>query len=345
MKYLIILIMTFISLSALASTITPAINIANLPDDSSGAAINAHAGSILYYKGDYFWYGEFKSKTAASRYGFSVYQSKDLSSWSYKGLALKVIMNPSSDISPGSIMERPKVLYNAKNNNFILLFHLEKRGQGYKSALVGVAISKKPTGPFVYYKSFRLNAKTLPLKTKDINSLPKAGNFIRDFSSGQMSRDMSAFMDDDKKAYLISSSEGNSTLIITKLNSDYTDIEPDFVRVDPGGYNEAPVMFKHNGRYFIITSGSSGWRPNQARLFTSSSIFGDWKYLGTPVRSDHLEDVKTTFGGQGAFYFKYGNQDIFSLDIWNDKNLATSKYLWIPIQWDNSGNPFLEINK
>lgn len=317
---------------------------ASQPLDDKGQRINAHAGDIVYYSGMYYWYGEDETNRAAARTGVHVYESSNLKVWKDRGLALSVSTEPTSDIYAGSILERPKVLFNKKNNNFVMFFHLEKKGMGYSSALVGVAESSTPTGPFFYKHSFRLNPGKLPLDTTNLSDLPNAGNFKRDFNSGQMSRDMTVFKDDDSSAYLISSSEGNRTLIITKLNSNYDFPTNSFIRVAPGDYNEAPVVFKKDNKYYIISSGSSGWKPNKARLYESNSMLGRWVYVGTPVKSESLQDVNTTFGGQGAFIFKHKGKYIFSLDIWDSKNLKLSNYLFIVLCWTEDGKPYLSLS-
>ena len=47
--------------------------------------------------------------------------------------------------------------------------------------------------------------------------------FKKDFEKGQMSRDMTIFVDDDGTAYHIYSSEENSTTHIAELTPDYTE--------------------------------------------------------------------------------------------------------------------------
>lgn len=63
-----------------------------------------------------------------------------------------------------------------------------------------------------------------------------------------MSRDMTLFQDDDGSAYTIYSSEDNQTLSSSG----------EYIRIFPGKANEAPAMFKHDGRYFLITSRTAG---------------------------------------------------------------------------------------
>ena len=82
------------------------------------------------------------------------------------------------------------------------------------------------------------------------------------------------YVDEDGKAYHIYSSEENLTLQIAELSDDYLSHTGNYVRVAPAGHNEAPAIFKKDGTYWMITSGCTGWAPNEARMFSSSSIHG-----------------------------------------------------------------------
>ena len=86
----------------------------------------------------------------------------------------------------------------------------------------------------------------------------------RDFEGGQMSRDMALFVDDDNKAYHIAASEENGTLHIRELSDDYLNFTGKYVRVFPNESNEAPAIFKKVDKYFLISSGCTGWAPNPA---------------------------------------------------------------------------------
>ena len=66
----------------------------------------------------------------------------------------------------------------------------------------------------------------------------------RDLDGGQMSRDMTLYVDEDGKAYHIYSSEENLTLQIAELSDDYLSHTGNYVRVAPAGHNEAPAIFK-----------------------------------------------------------------------------------------------------
>src|SRR6476659_8533343 len=109
--------------------------------DADGHPINAHGGGILYDKGIYYWFGEIKKgktvrveeDTAWENYrvdagGVSCYSSNDLVHWKYEGVALAPITNDSaSDLYPGRVIERPKVIYNDKTKQYVMWMHIDKR--------------------------------------------------------------------------------------------------------------------------------------------------------------------------------------------------------------------------
>lgn len=50
--------------------------------------------------------------------GVACYSSKNLQSWKFEGIVLKPDMtDPTSDIHPSMVIERPKVIYNDKQRS------------------------------------------------------------------------------------------------------------------------------------------------------------------------------------------------------------------------------------
>jgi hypothetical protein len=144
-----------------------------------------------------------------------------------------------------------------------------------------------------------------------------------------MSRDMSLFVDDDGKAYHIHSAEENLTLNISELTDDYLDFSGRYALIFPAGHNEAPAMFKYQNKYYLITSGCTGWQPNAARIAVADSIFGKWSYLGNPAFGN---DSATTFHSQSTFVLKLDEgKYIFMADRWNPENPIDGRYVWLPV--------------
>jgi hypothetical protein len=333
--------------------------------DTQGRHINAHGGGILYFNDTYYWFGESRprrNEKDLTNYGVSCYSSKDLMNWKNEGLALRVINDTSSLLVPGCVIERPKVIYNQKTGKFVMWFHHELKGQGYKAALTGLAVSENVTGPYKYFRSLRPDAGVWPLNFPDEYKKPvegeselkpwsdewkaavKKGLFVRrDFAGGQMSRDMTLFVDKNGKAYHIHASEENMTLQFSELTDDYLDFTGKYFRVLPGDSNEAPALFFAKGRYYMFTSGTTGWKPNPGRLSVASKLTGEWKTIGNPCRGSEDEN-KITFGSQSTFILQVQgkkNAFIYMGDRWNPENLADSRHIWLPIEWEK-GNPVIK---
>ena len=146
-----------------------------------------------------------------------------------------------------------------------------------------------------------------------------------------MARDMTLYVDDDGKAYHIFSSEDNLTLHIAELTNDYLHHTGRYTRVAPSGQNEAPAIFKKDGTYWMITSGCTGWEPNEARMFSAPSIWGPWTQHPNPCRGPQQE---ITFGGQSTYILPVGDHFIFMADIWRPKHPSDARYIWLPIEFE-----------
>jgi len=134
--------------------------------DTEGKHINAHGGGILLYKGIYYWFGESRlprGETDRTNYGVGCYSSKDLLNWKNERLALRVTNDTASLLQPGCVIERPKVIFNRRTGKFVMWFHHELRGQGYRAAMTGVAVSDNINGPYKYIRSLRPNAGVWPV--------------------------------------------------------------------------------------------------------------------------------------------------------------------------------------
>ena len=332
--------------------------------DRKGEHINAHGGGLLFHEGKYYWYGENRpARGFTTEVGVEVYSSSDLMNWEDEGVALAVSEEAGHDIERGCIMERPKVVRNPKTGKFVMLFHLELKGKGYAAARVGFAESDSPVGPFRFIRSLRPNAGKWPtdFSRRDIRKAKKLKEadykewwtpewreairegllLARDVPGGQMSRDMTVYVDDDGKAYHIYSAEENLTLNLAELTDDYLDYTGRYVRIAPGGQNEAPIIFKRDGVYWMITSGCTGWAPNEARMFKAASLWGPWEQLPSPFVG---KDAKKSFHTQGTYIFKVeGTEDgfVFMADRWNPQSLKNSRHIWLPIDFEADGTPVI----
>ncbi|MEI7909978.1 MAG: glycoside hydrolase family 43 protein [Verrucomicrobiota bacterium] len=318
--------------------------------DSDGAPINAHGGGILFHQGTYYWYGEIKQGktylpkvnaswggTRVDVVGVSCYSSTDLLHWANRGNVLPAV--PGGDLDPKKVLERPKVVHNAKTGKFVLWFHSDS--VDYAAARCGVAVADTPIGPFKYLGNFRPNANQWPIHITDAEKKDPTSQLAKDFAVGQMARDMTLFVDDDGKAYLFAASEANPTMQVSELTDDYLKTTGKYARIFQGRSMEAPTVFKRKGKYYVIASGCSAWAPNAARSAVADSIWGPWTELGNPCQGDKAD---ITFDGQSTYVLPVaGKPDtfIFMADRWNKDNLADSRYIWLPITFDAQDKPQL----
>ena len=332
--------------------------------DNNGTHINAHGGGILHAGDTYYWFGEHKTEGTAGNnalVGVHCYSSKDLYNWKDEGIALSVVTDDSThSIAKGCILERPKVIYNKKNNKYVMWFHLEPKGAGYSGALSGIAVSDRAVGPYTFLRAVRPNAGHWPINVQDIHkqrvpesdrsqftggSLPAHPDSLnllgRDMEGGQMARDMNLFVDEDGKAYHIYSSEENSTLHISQLTDDYTGYSGAYARFFPGRFMEAPAMFKRDGKYYLIMSGCTGWAPNAGRSAVASSVWGPWEELENPFAG---ADADLSFHSQSTYVLPVRGkpgQFIYMGDRWTPDNAIDGRYIWLPIRFDGD-QPVIE---
>ena len=368
MKHLLLTML--LSITVLRAQPTPPFRPGEIWPDTNGVHLNAHGGGMLFHGGTYYWFGEHKVAGDAgnvAQVGVHVYSSTDLYQWKDCGIALPVAGDPNSEIAKGCILERPKVIHNKKTGKFVMWFHLEPAGKGYHAARSGVAVADQVTGPYQYLGSRRPNAGAWPTNVADdlkrplsqdetealakiqmpgspVPNYPKDRVFRRDFAGGQMARDMNLFVDDDAKAYHIYSSEENGTLQLSQLTDDYLKPAGKYVRIFPGDFNEAPAIFKHQGKYFLISSGCSGWAPNAARLASADAITGPWQALGDPCVGP-ADRTRTTFDSQSTCVFPVQGKPgafIFMADRWRPANAIDGRYVWLPVQFDETGKPYLQ---
>ncbi len=283
--------------------------------DFEGAPIQAHGGCVLYYEGLYYWFGENKNGTtkpgsvvgsSVDAIGVSCYSSTDLYNWENMGLVLPAVSDlPEHDLHTSKIIERPKVIYNDLTGKFVMFVHVDT--SDYRYARLGTATSEKVTGPYKYL-----------------------GSIIPHNSD---SRDMTVIKDDDGKAFVFHSSEWNATMYAGELSSDYCHTTNTFTKNFEQGYREAPVVFKRCGKYYLLSSGCTGWDPNPAQVAIAENILGPWKVRGNPCAGP---DSDKTFFAQITFVFSVvGKADAYiaMFDRWNKRDLGASRYIWLPIRF------------
>lgn len=275
--------------------------------DDAGAPIQAHGGMILAHQGVYYWYGEHKGRpncpgtTRVDVIGISCYSSRNLTDWHYEGLVLTPEGGPEAGLrGTGAVWERPRVLYCEATGAFVLWLHVDTPDYVYAGA--GVAVSSSPTGPF------RL------LRVKQPNR--------------QDARDLTVFTDVDGRAYLIHSANWNKTLNIARLTEDFQDVDGFYLPILIDQEREAPALLLHNGLYYLLTSGCTGWDCNSALYATAPSLLGRWKLIDDPCEGPGR---RLTFHGQGTWLLQAGERVLLLLDHWVPHDLRSSGYSLLPV--------------
>ncbi len=320
--------------------------------DVDGVHINAHGGGLLKEGGRWYWFGEHKIAGGAGNkawVGVSCYSSDDLRTWKREGVAFAVSKDEASPVAEGCVLERPKVV-KAATGKFVMYAHLEYKGRGYGAAATLVAVSDAVTGPYSLVSAGRMDAATWPREIaagdrtdatlRDYTRIPQPwGGFAKlwgsHFGEGQMSRDQTLFRDDDGATYHIFASEDNSTLHIAKLTDDCLAHSGEWTRLAHGDWTEAPAVLKRDGWYYLIGSGCTGWRPNDARYYRARSIWGPWERMGNPARGVNPANglgPEKTWGAQSTFIFETDDGTAYALfDIWKPSNAIDGRYVCLPI--------------
>lgn len=276
--------------------------------DVDGHNIQAHGGVIITYAGHYYWYGENKDTPNIKHHGVNMvpfigincYVSDNLIDWKLAGNVLNPASDPQKRLSEFSIVERPKVLFNAKTKQFVMWCHYDTLDYRFAGCLIATA--SQPTGPF---------------SVKDI---------IR--PNGKDSRDMTLYQDGNQ-AYLVHSSDMNKTMYFSALTDDYCGVTGFMAKAFVDQEREAPVIFKQADWYFTITSGTTGWKPNPALYSRSHFLFSGQKLIDNPCNGPLAQ---TTYNGQPAAMLSYQDQPYLLLDHWHRKDLQSSGYSLLPIE-------------
>ncbi|MFI0777535.1 RICIN domain-containing protein [Streptomyces sp. NPDC021212] len=268
---------------------------------TSGEAVHAHGGGVIKVGAYYYWFGENRNADNTFRY-VSAYRSTDLKSWEFRRHVLTQATNP--ELASANI-ERPKVLYNERTKQFVMWMHKEN-GSDYSEARAAVATSATVDGGYTWRGSFR------PLDQ-------------------HMSRDITLFEDSDGTGYMISAARENYDLQIYRLTDDYTGVASLVANPWPGGHREAPALFKRGNVYFMLTSGATGWSPNQQQYATATSLAGPWSAMR------NVGDA-TAYGSQTAYVLPVQGAQATSYlylgDRWGNSfggKVNDSRYVWLPL--------------
>lgn len=283
--------------------------------DDRGLPIQAHGGMIARFGDTWYWYGENKDAdncvldgknlARVDVVGFSCYSSADLHAWHDEGLALAARPDdPESPLHPSRVCERPKVIRSAKTGKYVMWFHADRAD--YTLAHAGCAVADAPTGPF------RLLGTRAP--------------------NGRDCRDMTVYEDPiSGRAYLVHSGDWNKTLYFSELTDERTGFTGEVHAALPDQQREAPALYYHEGLYYCVTSGCTGWAPNSMLYAASARLTCCMKLIDNPCEG---EGYRQTFGAQSSYIFSADGVPYLLLDHWRPQDLRHSGYSILPISFE-----------
>lgn len=344
--------------------------------DTEGNPIQAHGGGFLQQtvedgKPIYYWVGENKIHNRAAFYAVSLYSSRDLVNWTNEGNILDQFAPTVEGAEYGLLdakWERPKLIYNEQTKKYVLYGHWET-ASSYASSQIAVAVADRPEGPYTFLGHWRpggtlrnwrsdngIYLDSEYYKTSGIKVAVPASVQSDPAQMGYVSRDLTVFTDDDGSAYLVSA-EGHS-MRVHRLNADNTDMDlttytfsdaavkaDDFESYsfyDDVG-REAPAIVRGDDGYYMVSSGQSGWLPNQGTISFNADLTNPEGW--TPVKENGLIIEKYAFGNNSTYYsqptniMKLTNEDgtktyIYMGDRWRSSQLSDSRYVWLPIAFN-----------
>ena len=259
MKHLTFLLIAFLTLQAShlrAQFITIQNGIEWIDDD--GKVVQAHGGNFLQVGNKWYLIGEDRARSWNP--DVNLYSTEDFVHWHFEG---KIIKNHEThpELGKSRMIERPKLMYNAKTKKFVVWCHWEARD--YSASEAGVFESDNVAGPYTCVWTGR------PLGTK--------------------SRDCNIFVDNDGEAYFISTTDENTNLGLFQLSPDYHNAVEKTV-LCKGQRREAPAIAHIGDTYYMISSACTGWDPNQANSLPrriSRKDGAHWKTLATALPTTH----------------------------------------------------------
>ncbi|RYC65926.1 hypothetical protein CHU98_g330 [Xylaria longipes] len=265
--------------------------------DSEGNLVNAHAGNVVFDKGTFWLFGEYKTEGQEEGGGVSVYSSKDLATWQSHGLALKPI-DGHPYISPSMIIQRPKMWWHADNSSYGLL-------------LQGFASSDKIEGPYEF-----------------VNATPPLGNWSQDFGLFTDWRDGRSYA-----LYSNGDSKEGRDVYLTSYNEEVSALDEVVHRFDKYDL-EAPTIVQTEKSYYALMSHKTGYRPNNVVAFRADKLSGKWSqpWIVAPLNTRTFNSQSGfTLRIQGKKKTTY----LYMGDSWDSNSLWESRYIWLPINVDD----------
>ena len=220
------------------------------------------------------------------------YKSKNLTDWEWLG---RVFVPDRNAWAVSSLWAPEVVEHNGKYYMYYSGYDTNLRHMG-----IGLAVSDSPAGPFKEFEGTLANGTVVDKTISPFNSV------FKEYDSSFKLIDPNLFIDDDGRIYLYVSQDqvrGQSSVYGMELESDLVSIKVDTLTgplakpslewenpYATSKWNEAPFMFKHNGKYYLLYSANF----YKSSLYSigcavSTSPLGKFTKMETPLLSAREE--------------------------------------------------------
>ncbi len=258
------LLFLFVSFSIFAQTSPPQPSAAPNPKPSTNNPVfpGWYADPEAAIFGKTYWVYPTYSAPYKEQVFLDAFSSKDLRHWKKHPR----IIDTAAVKWANKAMWAPAIV--KKGGQYFLFFSANDVHPGEIGG-IGVAVAKKPQGPF-------LDHLGKPL--------------IAEVHNGAQPIDQFVFKDQDGQYYMIYGGWGHCNLV--RLNDDFSALVPfpdgsTYKEITPKGYVEGPIMFQRGGKYYFMWS-EGGWGGPDYRVAyaMSDSVFGPFERIGTVLQQD-----------------------------------------------------------
>lgn len=268
---------------------------------TAGQTMQAHAPGFVRVGDIFYMCGE--DRSGPWNPDVNLYSSTDLVHWRFEK---KIVANGKAtpELGHGRMIERPKLLYNARTDKYVVWCHYEAGNYGASEAACFECDSVN--GDYTYVWSGR----------------PR----------GVKSRDCNVFQDNDGTAYFISTTEENQHLGLFRLSDDYHEAVS-HTQLFSWKSREAPAIVRINDIYFMFNSACSGWDPNRQKMSYTRNLTSGWtdlKNVGNEIAYDTQAAAILTIKGTKATTYLYVG------DRWQDPDLQQTKTIIFPITFNGT---------
>lgn len=274
-----------------------------MTDDGKGGTTSVQAHAPGFVRVGDIWYMCGEDRSGWWNPDVNLYSSVDLVHWKFEK---KIIQNgvTTPELGHGRMIERPKLMYNAKTDKYVVWCHYEAGNYGASEAACFEC--DKVNGDYKVVWTGR------PLGVK--------------------SRDCNVFQDNDGTAYFVSTTNENRDLGLFRLSDDYHEAVEHTVLFGGNGL-EAPAIVRVGDNYFMFNSACSGWDPNRCKMSHTTNLTSGWTGLaniGNDIAYDtQAAAILTIKGTKQTTYLYVG-------DRWQDPGLPETKTIIFPITFNGT---------